>query len=112
MAQIHMSLDEVVGYFDELEEPRSSVNRQHPLVSVVVIAMMAVLAGAGGPTAIARWAALQGRLPLGSVVVAQRHSPQGRVPPGADVVAAGRFSSLLRGVVASRCVRRRPRPPA
>lgn len=58
MAKIqHVSLDEVVGYFDELEDPRSTVNLQHPLVSVVVIAMMAVLAGAGGPTAIARWAA-------------------------------------------------------
>lgn len=52
-------LDEVVGYFDELEDPRSSINRQHPLVSVVVIALMAVLAGAGGPTAIARWAAMK-----------------------------------------------------
>jgi len=50
-------LDEVIGYFDELEDPRSTVNQKHPLVSVVVIAMMAVLAGAGGPTAIARWAA-------------------------------------------------------
>src|SRR6202142_4050125 len=59
MAQIHVSLDEVVGYFAELEEPRSSVNLKHPLVSVVVIAMMAVLAGAGGPTAIAKWAALK-----------------------------------------------------
>jgi predicted transposase YbfD/YdcC len=49
-------LDEVVGYFDELEDPRSTINQKHPLVSVVVIAMMAVLAGAGGPTAIARWA--------------------------------------------------------
>ena len=29
---------------------------KHPLVSVVVIAMMGVLAGAGGPTAIAKWA--------------------------------------------------------
>jgi predicted transposase YbfD/YdcC len=57
MAQIHVTLDEVVGYFDELEEPRSTVNLKHPLVSVVVIAMMAVLAGAGGPTAIAKWAA-------------------------------------------------------
>src|SRR5271169_1658964 len=47
------------GYFDELEDPRSDINRKHPLVSVVVIAMMAVLAGAGGPTAIARWAALK-----------------------------------------------------
>jgi predicted transposase YbfD/YdcC len=56
MAQILVTLDEVVGYFDELEEPRSTVNLKHPLVSVVVIAMMAVLAGAGGPTAIAKWA--------------------------------------------------------
>ena len=57
MAKIqHVCLDEVVGSFDELEDPRSTVNLQHPLVSVVVIAMMAVLAGAGGPTAIARWA--------------------------------------------------------
>jgi predicted transposase YbfD/YdcC len=52
----HVCLNEVVGYFDELEDPRSSINQKHPLVSVVVIAMMAVLAGAGGPTAIARWA--------------------------------------------------------
>jgi predicted transposase YbfD/YdcC len=52
-------LDEVVGYFDELEDPRSAINQKHPLVSVVVIAMMAVLAGAGGPTAIARWAKIK-----------------------------------------------------
>jgi predicted transposase YbfD/YdcC len=50
---------EVASYFAELEDPRSTINRQHPLVSVVVIAMMAVLAGAGGPTAIAKWAALK-----------------------------------------------------
>ena len=53
------TLDEVVLHFAELEDPRSAVNLQHPLVSVVVIALMAVLAGAGGPTAIARWAALK-----------------------------------------------------
>jgi predicted transposase YbfD/YdcC len=53
------SLDEVVPHFEKLEDPRSTVNRQHPLVSVVVIALLAVLAGAGGPTAIARWAALK-----------------------------------------------------
>src|SRR5271154_6416195 len=52
-------LDEVVGYFDELEDPRSDVNQKHPLVSVVVIALMAVLGGAGGPTAIARWAKIK-----------------------------------------------------
>lgn len=55
----HVCLDEVLGYFDELEDPRASINRKHPLVSVVVIAMMAVLAGASGPTAIAKWAALK-----------------------------------------------------
>jgi hypothetical protein len=53
----HVCLDEVIGYFDQLEDPRSTINLKHPLVSVVVIAMMAVLAGAGGPTAIAKWAA-------------------------------------------------------
>ena len=42
-----------------MEDPRSTINRQHPLVSVVVIALMAVLAGADGPTAIAKWAALK-----------------------------------------------------
>src|SRR4051812_23587729 len=49
--------DEVVLHFAALEDPRSTINRRHPLVSVVVIAMMAVLAGASGPTAIAEWAA-------------------------------------------------------
>jgi predicted transposase YbfD/YdcC len=59
-----IGLDEVVRHFEELEDPRSSVNRKHPLVSVVVIALMAVLAGAGGPTAIARWADLKKELLL------------------------------------------------
>ena len=54
-----ISLDEVIPHFEALDDPRSAVNLQHPLVSVVVIALMAVLAGAGGPTAIARWAALK-----------------------------------------------------
>jgi predicted transposase YbfD/YdcC len=54
-----ISLDEVVAHFEELEDPRSTINRQHPLVSVVVIALMAVLAGAGGPTAIAKWAMIK-----------------------------------------------------
>ena len=46
-------LDEVVKHFQDLEDPRSPVNRRHPLASVLVIALLAVLAGAGGPTAIA-----------------------------------------------------------
>ena len=60
MAKVQrVCLDEIIGYFDDLEDPRDTVNRKHPLVSVVVIALMAVLSGAGGPTAIARWAALK-----------------------------------------------------
>src|SRR5216110_2932506 len=73
-----ISLEEVVGYFEELEDPRSPINLKHPLVSVVVIALMAVLAGAGGPTAIARWARLKADL-LGQVL----DLPQG--VPGKDV---------------------------
>jgi predicted transposase YbfD/YdcC len=54
-----ISLDEVVVHFQELEDPRSTINQRHPLASVLVIALLAVLAGAGGPTAIARWAAFK-----------------------------------------------------
>jgi predicted transposase YbfD/YdcC len=59
-----VSLDEVVIHFQELEDPRSTINQRHPLASVLVIALLAVLAGAGGPTAIARWAALKEELLL------------------------------------------------
>lgn len=47
---------DIATYFEQLPDPRSHVNRLHPLSSVVVIAIMAVLSGANGPTAIARWA--------------------------------------------------------
>ena len=57
MPTIHrVGIQEIAKHFEELEDPRSSVNRKHPLNSVVVLAVMAVLAGADGPTAIARWA--------------------------------------------------------
>jgi predicted transposase YbfD/YdcC len=63
MAKIVRSgLDEVIAHFNDLEDPRSTINRQHPLVSVVIIALMAVLAGAGGPTAIAKWAEMKKEL--------------------------------------------------
>jgi len=57
-----MSLDEIAEYFGELEDPRSSVNRLHPLISIVMIALMATLAGATGPTAIATWADIKKNL--------------------------------------------------
>ena len=60
-------LDEVVAHFQGLEDPRSEINRKHPLASVAVIALIAVLAGASGPTMIAQWAALKEEL-LASVL--------------------------------------------
>lgn len=54
--EIRITLDEIVCHFAELEDPRSEINRRHSLESVIVIALMAVLGGAGGPTAIAQWA--------------------------------------------------------
>src|SRR3954463_14879694 len=59
MATTHSKLDEIVESFSTLEDPRSHINRRHPLPSVLVIAVLAVLAGAAGPTAIARWAKLK-----------------------------------------------------
>ena len=56
VVHVKIGLDEILPHFQELEDPRSCINRRHPLVSVVVIALMAVLAGAGGPTGIAKWA--------------------------------------------------------
>lgn len=53
---IRISVEDVTRHFEGLEDPRSDINQRHPLVSVVFISLMAVLAGAGGPTAIAAWA--------------------------------------------------------
>jgi predicted transposase YbfD/YdcC len=61
---VRMDVKEVVQHFRQLEDPRSAVNRLHPLESVIVIAIMAVLAGANGPTAIAKWANMKSDLLL------------------------------------------------
>ena len=50
------SLDSLTGYFEDLPDPRSAVNREHLLVDVIVISICAVIAGADGPTGIAAWA--------------------------------------------------------
>jgi predicted transposase YbfD/YdcC len=50
------SLADLAEQFDELSDPRCPINIVHPLSSVIVIAILAILAGANGPTAIARWA--------------------------------------------------------
>jgi predicted transposase YbfD/YdcC len=49
----------IVRHFEEMDDPRSQVNRLHLLVDVIVISILGVLAGADGPLAIARWADAQ-----------------------------------------------------
>jgi len=53
------SLLDIAEHFKDLREPRCHINLRHPLTSVIVIAVMAILAGANGPTAIAKWALAQ-----------------------------------------------------
>ena len=65
MASPRSKMDEIVESFSTLEDPRSHINRRHPLPSILVIAVLAVLAGAAGPTAIARWAKFKGDLLTG-----------------------------------------------
>jgi predicted transposase YbfD/YdcC len=55
----HTSPREIASYFDGLDDPRSAVNRRYTLSNVLAIAIMAILAGAKGPTGIARWARLK-----------------------------------------------------
>jgi predicted transposase YbfD/YdcC len=56
---IRTDLEEIGLHFESLEDPRSSINLRHPFISVVVISLMAVLAGSDGPTAIAKWATMK-----------------------------------------------------
>jgi predicted transposase YbfD/YdcC len=63
-SRVRMDVKEVVQHFKQLEDPRSAVNLLHPLESVIVIAIMAVLAGANGPTAIAKWANIKAEVLL------------------------------------------------
>jgi predicted transposase YbfD/YdcC len=49
----------IVRHFKDLEDPRSTVNRLHLLEDVIVMAILAVVAGADGPLAIACWATAQ-----------------------------------------------------
>jgi predicted transposase YbfD/YdcC len=47
-------------YFESLSDPRHTRNRKHLLVDIAVISVCGILCGCDGPTAIHRWAALQG----------------------------------------------------
>lgn len=49
-------VDSILKQFGDLDDPRSSVNRHHLLGDLIVICIMAVIAGADGPLAIGTWA--------------------------------------------------------
>ena len=57
--KVRIRLEAIAEAFECLEDPRSSINQKHPFVSVIVIAVMAVLCGSDGPTSIAHWAAIK-----------------------------------------------------
>lgn len=46
----------ILGFFEDLEDPRSTINRLHLLGDLIVISICGVLAGADGPKAIGVWA--------------------------------------------------------
>jgi predicted transposase YbfD/YdcC len=64
------TLAAIAEQFDQLPDPRCPINLVHPLSSVVVIAIMAILAGSNGPTAIARWAEVKKELLVGGLGLA------------------------------------------
>ncbi len=49
-------VDGILEQFQSLNDPRSTVNRKHVLGDLIVICIMAVIAGADGPLAIGTWA--------------------------------------------------------
>ena len=49
----------IVRHFEEMDDPRSPVNRRHRLTDIIVISVLGVVAGADGPSAIEVWANAQ-----------------------------------------------------
>ena len=84
----------LLRFFDDLPDPRSSVNRLHRLGDVIVIAICAVIAMADGPTAIAEWAKLNERW-------LRKHLKLPNGIPGKDTFR--RVLSLLRPAVFQQC---------
>ena len=49
-------VNSIIEEFKDLQDPRSTINRRHLLGDLIVISVMAVIAGSDGPLAIATWA--------------------------------------------------------
>ena len=57
----HEDVVSILDYFEDLQDPRSCINRKHLLGELIVICICAVIAGADGPQAIGVWAAANER---------------------------------------------------
>ena len=51
-----ITAETILNHFESLPDPRSHINRKHLLGDLIVISIMAVIAGADGPEAISVWA--------------------------------------------------------
>lgn len=51
-----VTAESILAEFNSLDDPRSEINRVHLLGDIIVISIMAVIAGADGPKAIGLWA--------------------------------------------------------
>lgn len=87
----------VLRFFDDLPDPRSTVNRLHRLGDVIVISICAVIANADGPTAIAKWAKL-------NEVWLKKHLALPHGVPGKDTFR--RVLGLLKPAVFQECFQR------
>jgi len=57
MAKISFdNVDSILSCFEDLKDPRSHISRLHVFGDLLVICIMAVIAGADGPEAISTWA--------------------------------------------------------
>ena len=84
----------ILDFFKDLEDPRSTINRRHLLGDLIVICVLAVIAGADGPKAIATWAEAQERW-------LRRHLQLPSGIPSHDTI--GRLLALLHPQALQKC---------
>lgn len=84
----------ILGFFEDLEDPRSTINRKHLLGDLIVICVCGVLAGADGPKAIGVWA-------KSNADWLQQHLPLPEGIPSHDTI--GRLLALLKPAAFQSC---------
>lgn len=93
---IRTDLEQVGLHFADLEDPRSSINQRHPFVSVVVIALLAVLGRIRWSDRDCQVGHVEKGTPAEVFGFAEWYPPKGRVPPTPLCVEAVCISSVFR----------------